>query len=111
MRVTCYQKAIAIDPWEQGSVEQSWERALQPGRYVESIPKFVEALRVDPDYEIAWNNIGNALEKMGANLEAIPFHDRSLRDQPDFDYALYAKGVCRSRIGDPEGGHDLILES
>jgi len=72
---------------------------------------FVEAINVDPDYEIAWNNIGNALERIGVFREAIPFHDRSLDVRPDFDYALYAKGVCKGAIGEPEEGYDLILES
>jgi len=51
------------------------------------------------------------LEKMKLYGEAIPFHDRSLEISPGFDYALYAKGICKSMIGDLEAGYDLVLES
>jgi tetratricopeptide (TPR) repeat protein len=109
--VDSYRRAIDIDPNDKVLWNNLGNALYNLGRYAESIPKFVEAIKVDHDYEIAWNNIGNALEKMHMHREAIPYHDRSLEIRPSFDYALFAKGVCKAVTGDLEQGYDLVLES
>jgi tetratricopeptide (TPR) repeat protein len=69
------------------------------------------AIDICPDYEIAWNNIGNAYDKMGKHAEAQKYHDKSLELKPDFDYALYAKGYGMAKLGDIENGLEYIEQS
>src|SRR3989475_1237878 len=77
----------------------------------QSIPHFKRALEVNPRYEIAWNNIGNALNKMGRHAASLKYHDKSLEIKPDFDYALYAKGHALDSLGRHEEGLELISQS
>src|SRR5439155_871919 len=58
-----------------------------------------------------WNNIGNALNKMGRHAESLKYHDKSLEIKPDFDYALYAKGHALDNLGRHEEGLELIGQS
>ncbi len=66
---------------------------------------------MNPRYEIAWNNIGNALNKMGRHEPSLKYHDKSLEIKPDFDYALYAKGHALDSLGRHEEGLELISQS
>src|SRR5207244_3849419 len=75
------------------------------------IPYFERAIEVNPRYEIAWNNIGNALNKMGRHEPSLKYHDKSLEIKPDFDYALYAKGHALDSLGRHEEGLELISQS
>src|SRR5439155_726764 len=62
-------------------------------------------------YEIAWNNIGNAMNKMGRHEPSLKYHDKSLEIKPDFDYALYVKGHALDSLGRHEEGLELISQS
>jgi len=52
-------------------------------RIDEAIDRYVQALRINPDYETAHYNLGNALEKQGRLEEAISHYLEALRIKPD----------------------------
>jgi tetratricopeptide (TPR) repeat protein len=56
-----------------------------PGRLNDAIAQYEEALRLQPDYAGAHNNLGNAWSKMPGRLnDAIAQLEEALRLQPDF---------------------------
>ena len=72
---------------------------LEQGRIEEAIRHNTEALRINPNYAKAFNNLGIALRKAGRIDEAIDCYKRAIEIDPDFatayvnlGYALAAKG-------------------
>ncbi|MGB9636642.1 MAG: tetratricopeptide repeat protein, partial [Thermoplasmata archaeon] len=61
-----------------------------------------------PEYEIAWNNIGNALDKMGMHDKSIKYHEKAIELNPKFDYAYYAKGYALHKLGKSEEGLKFV---
>ena len=48
----------------------------------EAIDYFKEAIRIQPDFALAHNNLGNALFQKGAIKEAIGHYRKTLRLEP-----------------------------
>jgi tetratricopeptide (TPR) repeat protein len=46
-------------------------------RYEEALAAFEQALRLDPNFTIAWHNKGNALDHLGKSREARQAYDRA----------------------------------
>jgi tetratricopeptide (TPR) repeat protein len=57
------------------------------GHYDESIAAARDALKLNPDYAEAWNNLCAANNKLGRYGEAATACERALRIKPDFDLA------------------------
>ena len=61
------------------------------GRYEEALASYDHALEFKPDFHLAWNNRGAALENLGRYEEAIASYDRVLELKPDYAGAHYNK--------------------
>ncbi|WP_416897442.1 MAG: tetratricopeptide repeat protein [Minwuia sp.] len=85
--------------WQALAVTVAEDRGADAAR-----PFFDEALRLNPDYDIAWSNLGHAYSSMGRFEESLPFLKKAVDLRPDdadthFSYASSLLGV-----GDLEEG-------
>ena len=69
------------------------------GKADEAIKHYLEALRINPEYEKAHNNLGNVLEKQGRRDEAIKHYLEAIRINPGFAKAHYNLGVALKDLG------------
>jgi Flp pilus assembly protein TadD len=56
----------------------------QGGRVPEAIQSFRDALRLDPDFPVAHDELGRALERSGRAAEAVEHYKRAVFLQPDY---------------------------
>ena len=69
------------------------------GRIQEAIASYREALRLEPEYAEAHNNLGRALKDVGRNEDALAHANRALRLKPDYADAHYNLGTVLQRLG------------
>ena len=69
------------------------------GRNEEAIASYDKALKIKPDYHLAWNGRGNALEKLGRYEEAIASYDKALKIKPDFHDARNNRDIVLRKLG------------
>jgi tetratricopeptide (TPR) repeat protein len=62
------------------------------GKYDEAIKAYDEAIRLDPDYAMAWNNKGIAFYSQGRYNSAIKAYDECIRLDPSYITAWNNKG-------------------
>jgi tetratricopeptide (TPR) repeat protein len=66
-----------------------------PGGYEESLPLHDAAIRLEPDFALAWVNKGIALKNLSRIDEAIACYDHVIRKlDPEFKKAWHNKGVA-----------------
>jgi tetratricopeptide (TPR) repeat protein len=69
------------------------------GAYDQAIQDFDEAIRLNPDFALAFTNRGNAYAAKGAYDRAIQDFDQAVRLKPDNALALYNRGNAYLRNG------------
>ena len=68
------------------------------GRYEEAITSYDNALKINPDDHLAWNNRGIALGNLGRHEEAISSYDQALKIKPDDANAYYNKACTYAQL-------------
>jgi len=64
------------------------------------IAAYKQALEIDhPKIHVAWNGLGNALRRLGQNIEAIAAYDKALEIDPKYHYAWNERGITLNRLG------------
>ena len=66
---------------------------------MQAIQCYDEAIRINPDLAMAWNNKGVAYHLQGNHSEAIRFLDEAIRINPDFGMAWNNKGNAYANLG------------
>ena len=90
----------------------TWGIALaNQGKFAEAIAEYTAALRINPDYAEAHNNLGNALASQGKFAEAIAEYTAALRINPDYAEAHNNLGNALARQRKIAGGHGPISGS
>lgn len=79
-----------LEAWELVNKGVSF---AQLGSYPEAIEQFQKALRINPYYTLAHNNLGAAHEALGNVDEAIREYQAALRIDPDYADAHYNLGI------------------
>jgi tetratricopeptide (TPR) repeat protein len=100
--LTCYDRALAIDPHLVESWSSKGVSLSKLGRAEEAVVCIDRALGIKPDDSKAWFNKGVALGVLGRMEEAIACYDRALEISPQDDGVLYNKGIALRDVGRTE---------
>jgi tetratricopeptide (TPR) repeat protein len=71
---------------------------LKEGNYSKAIECYEKAVKIDPNYKIALNNIGLALIYLSKYNESLEFFDKTLEIDSKDIYALMGKGLALSDL-------------
>ena len=69
------------------------------GRYEEVIKTYNQFIWLNPNYAIAYYNLGLALGKLGRYVEAINAYDQAIELNPQYEEAYYNKGSVLYELG------------
>jgi tetratricopeptide (TPR) repeat protein len=73
------------------------------GRYREAIVELTEAIRMAPDFALAFNARGFALVMLHQWFQAITDLDRAILLNPTYGNAYLIRAIARRTIGDAPG--------
>jgi tetratricopeptide (TPR) repeat protein len=68
-------------------------------RYDEALVAYEQAIRLDPNFAIAYYGKGVALRNLKRYDEAIAAYEQAIRLDPNFAIAYYSKGLALDRLG------------
>jgi tetratricopeptide (TPR) repeat protein len=78
----------------------------------EAISHFELCLKLNPNFEQAWKNLGQVYFDIKEHEKELSCYDKALRINPKLPQALFSKGVTLSRIyNKAEEGLSLMLEA
>ena len=78
----------------------------------EAISHFELCLKLNPNFEQAWKNLGQVYFDIKEHEKELSCYDKALRINPQLPQALFSKGVTLSRIyNKAEEGLSLMLEA
>jgi tetratricopeptide (TPR) repeat protein len=100
------QAAAAAPPvrQEELTAEQWFVRGIGATTNLdEELRCYTEAIRLKPDYTVAYNNRGLARKRKGDLDGALQDYDMAIRLQPDLAGAYYSRGLVRKDKGDLDG--------
>ena len=72
---------------------------VDKGNHEERINLYTKAIKLKPDFEIAFYNRGNAYDDMGKHKEAITDYTQAIKLKPDYENALYNRGLSYRKMG------------
>ncbi|MEG4215804.1 tetratricopeptide repeat protein [Microcoleus sp. Pol14C6] len=98
--ITCYERAIAIDPNYAAAYSNLGVVKQQTGRLTEAIAHYRQALAIDGNLAETASNLGSALAEAGETEEAIAEYERALCLNPNCAEALINLGLLREEQGD-----------
>jgi len=82
------------------------------GNNEEAILHFELCLKLNPNFEQAWKNLGQVYFDIKEHEKELSCYDKALRINPNLPQALFSKGVTLSRIyNKAEDGLSLMLEA
>ena len=85
--VSCYQKALQINPNLAGVYNNMGAGLQGLGRLKEAMSSFEMAVEIRPGYVEAHNNMGNLFQQMGRIDEAVSCYEKALALKPDLSEA------------------------
>lgn len=91
------EKQLSAEEW----FEQGFKRAKID--YDSKIADYTEAIRLNPQYALAYYNRGNARSDKGDKDGAIADYTEAIRLNAQFANAYYGRGFVRSNKGDKDG--------
>ena len=97
--VSCYQKALRINPNLAGVYNNMGAGLQGLGRMEEALSSFEMAVKIRPDYVEAFNNMGNLLQQMGRIDEAVSCYQEVLELKPNLSEAHNNLGNAYLRRG------------
>ncbi len=97
----CYRKALALHPDAQGHFNLGTVLYGQ-GHHQEAIQAFLEAVRLDPQFADAWNDLGETWRDQGGMDEAVRYYRQALVASPGHGRANYNLGEFYCMAGQLE---------
>jgi tetratricopeptide (TPR) repeat protein len=85
------------------TAQQWFERGLAATDSDEKLRCYNEAVRLNPDYAVAFTFRGNARKAKGDLDGAMQDYNEAIRIEPDYLYALTCRGDARKANGDLDG--------
>jgi len=108
-KIAKYEDAVqelnATDLIEQG-VALSKE-----GRFIDAIPKFTEAIKINPKYLWAYYHRGITYNKLSRYKQAISDFTQVMEIDPSFSWAYYNRGLAYNKIGNKQQGLNDIKKA
>jgi tetratricopeptide (TPR) repeat protein len=83
--------------------EKAFDRGLSAynkGDYKTTIADFTQAIKLDPNDAMAYNNRGIAYDELGDYGKAIADYTQAIKLDPSFAYAYYNRGNAYDDLGD-----------
>jgi tetratricopeptide (TPR) repeat protein/MFS family permease len=80
-------------------IMEKGERYIEEGRFEEAINQFKKALKINPEFVEAYNDIGSLNAWQGKFEEAINYYEKALRIEPEFKPALIGLASAYDRKG------------
>ena len=103
---TLLARSGTIQPFSERSQSISAETYFIRGRekfglgdYEAAIADFDAAIRIQPNYALAYCGRGFAKEGLGQYFAAISDYDTAIRLQPNYAYAYHSRGNAKSSLG------------
>ena len=75
----------------------------------EAISAYNEAIRLKPDYALAYNNRGNAKMDLGDLEGARADYNEAIRLKPDLAEAYDSRGLLKKTLGEMEGAMQITM--
>jgi tetratricopeptide (TPR) repeat protein len=96
--------AAAPQVTEEALTAQQWfERGFDAKDLYEMIQLYTKAIRLKPDFPVAFNNRGNARVGLGDFEGALADYNEAISLKPDYAEAFYNRGKYRHHKGDLDG--------
>lgn len=68
-------------------------------KYKDAIGDFTHAIRLNPNYALAYSNRGNAKQMLGLKADAIDDYDEAIRLNSNFALPFIFRGSCKLQLG------------
>jgi len=68
-----------------------------------AIADYNQAIKIKPDYALAYNNRGNAKYNLGDKQGAIADYNQAINIKPDYADAYNYRGIAKKNLGDYQG--------
>ena len=91
--------------FSKGKVREHTEAGFdfyEAGDYKSAEGAFREAIGLNPDFELAWHQKGNALRKSGEAKKSLRYFNIALELEPDSDEVWYSKAKALEAMGEKE---------
>jgi tetratricopeptide (TPR) repeat protein/peroxiredoxin len=110
-----FERAIKLGATYPDTLPNAWNNlgllATQEGHIAEAIPYFEEALRLNPDHQIALENLGNAYRQQQQWNLAQTTLEHALAVSPDDPEANYSLGMVFAQTGDSERAYHYLQKA
>jgi serine/threonine protein kinase len=101
------EETASVEAQELASTEQkSAEDFYKEGRekydkkdYLRAIEDYNQAIKINPDYVLAYISLGLARSDLGDNYKAIEDYNKAIQINPNYALAYYNRGVARGALG------------
>lgn len=88
------------------SLKKAFERGMDVfvnDDFSESVEEFTKAIKIDPDFALAYVSRGAALMKMQKIEESIADFNHAIKLDPDYPKTYHLRGLARAEVEDHEG--------
>lgn len=97
--VSCFDRALLIDPGLAAAWDGKGEALMMIGRYDKALTSFEKALAIEPESAEIWCHRGNALQMLLRFDDALGCYDEALKINPQLAEAWNRKGTTLNRLG------------
>ncbi|SPF51627.1 conserved exported hypothetical protein [Candidatus Desulfosporosinus infrequens] len=79
--------------------------------YTKAIDYYNNAIKINPKYGIAYNNIGNVYFRgLKKPTDALPYYEKATQVEPDYNYGWFNLALCQQALGDKAGAKATITQ-
>ena len=111
----CFERAVKLTASYPDTLPNAWNNlgllATREGRTAEAIPYFQQALRLNPNYLIALDNLGNAYRQQKQWDDARRTLERAVAAGPRDPEAHYSLGMVFAQLNDPDRAYDYLRQA
>jgi tetratricopeptide (TPR) repeat protein len=111
----CFERATKLVAAYSDTLPNAWNNlgllATREGRTNEAIPFFQKALRINPDYLIALDNLGNAYRQQKQWDEARQTLERAVAVAPQDPEANYSLGMVYAQLNETNRAYEYLQQA